>query len=649
MEAQAQVSVFALLFVVVTSALVQCGQAQRRLSSSANERSALLGLRSSLGLRGRDWPIKTDTCQWRGVECDSEDRVTGLTLSGLRRTRIGQIQPQFAVDSLPNLTSLTRFNASGFALPGSIPDWFGERLGALRIIDLRYAWLVGPIPSSLGGLTKLQSLLLSGNSLSGSVPASLSKLSELAILDLSRNSLTGSVPPELSLLGNLTTLDLSSNFFSGAIPSGLSDISGLRSLNLSDNSLSGTIPTELRELLKLVEFNLSMNFLSGSFPVEFMAMKNLSIVDFSDNGLEGHLPEDLFSSLPELRTLVLSGNKFDGNVSGEFWSSPNLKLLNISNNNFTGELPVPSTTNARLASDSVFDFSNNLFFENLPPIWLRMFKSVNLSGNYLRGAIPTEINHSNAILSQNCFQILNQRSSEDCKSFYSARGLFFNDTGFPPADKSPASTSNNNIKKLIFILAGVLGGIVFIALLASILVLFLKRLNNSNTSAAATAAVQRSVSNTAPPKKSGPGDSFTYDQIVQFTSDLSDANLIKRGRSGDIFRAFLENGTAVVVKRCSSHDAELEFFRKVSHPRSVPLLGHCVESEGESEGENNFLVYKHMPNGDLAGSLHQVTVTGHDGSQSHSMDWITRLKIAIEAAEFLSHLHHECNPPLVHR
>ncbi|KAL0422758.1 UNVERIFIED_CONTAM: putative LRR receptor-like serine/threonine-protein kinase [Sesamum latifolium] len=32
-----------------------------------------------------------------------------------------------------------------------------------------------------------------------------------------------------------------------------------------------------------------------------------------------------------------------------------------------------------------------------------------------------------------------------------------------------------------------------------------------------------------------------------------------------------------------------------------------------------------------------------------SLDWITRLKIAIGAAESLTYLHHECTPPLVHR
>jgi hypothetical protein len=54
-----------------------------------------------------------------------------------------------------------------------------------------------------------------------------------------------------------------------------------------------------------------------------------------------------------------------------------------------------------------------------------------------------------------------------------------------------------------------------------------------------------------------------------------------------------------------------------------------------------------MPNRDLAESLYRVTNFEDDGLQS--LDWITRLKIATGAAEGLSYLHQECNPPLVHR
>lgn len=122
---------------IFTFVLFQCvvAQQQEHLNSSF-ERSALLALRSSLGLRAKDWPIKLDPCRnWTGVRCNNS-RVTEINVSGLRRSRFGILNQQFAVDSLANLTSLVSFNASGFSLPGPIPDWFGQRLNALQVLDL---------------------------------------------------------------------------------------------------------------------------------------------------------------------------------------------------------------------------------------------------------------------------------------------------------------------------------------------------------------------------------------------------------------------------------------------------------------------------------------------------------------------------------
>ncbi|KAL7235572.1 hypothetical protein ACSBR1_018961 [Camellia fascicularis] len=91
----------------------------------------------SLGIRAKDWPRKTDPCsRWRGVECRT-GRVVRIIVSGLRRTSAGGRNPRFAVDSLANFTLLAKFNSSGFSLPGSIPDWFDQRLSALQVLDFR--------------------------------------------------------------------------------------------------------------------------------------------------------------------------------------------------------------------------------------------------------------------------------------------------------------------------------------------------------------------------------------------------------------------------------------------------------------------------------------------------------------------------------
>ncbi|KAL3504193.1 hypothetical protein ACH5RR_034034 [Cinchona calisaya] len=147
------------------------------------------------------------------------------------------------------------------------------------------------------------------------------------------------------------------------------------------------------------------------------------------------------------------------------------------------------------------------------------------------------------------------------------------------------------------------------------------------------------------------GDSFSYHQILKATDYLSSSNLIKHGHSGDIFYGVLDDGTQVAVKKVGVSSVEKELylktelgtFGKVSHSRLVPLLGHCLEN-----GYEKFVVYKYMPNKDLSSSL--FTQTGfYKDYEVKSLDWSTRLRIAIGAAEGLCYLHHECFPPLVHR
>lgn len=137
--------------------------------------------------------------------------------------------------------------------------------------------------------------------------------------------------------------------------------------------------------------------------------------------------------------------------------------------------------------------------------------------------------------------------------------------------------------------------------------------------------------------------------MLRATGNFSDTNFIKHGHSGDLFRGILEGGIPVVIKKVNSssfkkesYTTELELFRKLSHTRFIPLLGHCLEHETDK-----LLVYKYMPNGDLANSFYRAINSDDDSLKS--LDWITRLKVATGAAEGLCYLHHECNPPLVHR
>lgn len=594
--------------------LIYCTAAQPSLS----DRAALLALRSSLGLRAKDWPLKANPCtNWTGVSCQL-GRVTRIIVSGLRRTRVGRQRPQFSVDSLANLTALVSFNATGFSLPGSIPDWIGSRVGSLEVLDLRSCGISGAIPGSLGRLRRLKELHLSDNSLTGNLNPFLGQLQSLSVLDLSENFLTGSIPDEFSALTNLTTLDLASNFISGPIPTSLASISALRRLNLSYNSLTSAIPTQLSNLSHLVTLDISKNSISGPISLNLIEFKNLKEIRIGENGLNGEIPENLFSDLSQLTEL---------------------QIFDASSNNLTGKLPNLNIN----VTNSVFNFSNNQLYGPIDASWLQMPGSIDLSGNYFQGPISVQANV--ASLSMNCLQNLtNQRSSTDCRSFYSNQGLVFDEFGSHQPDEPPRTSSGSRNKSWVYVVIGACGAFGVMVVLA--LLVFIMRRRNTTSDAGPTTAREIPGTPKHPMTLVLPtGDSFTYQQILHATSNFSGLTFIKHGHSGELYQGLLDNRAPVVVKKVASDSlyvAELEFFGRVSHARLVPLLGHCVGAENEK-----FLVYKYMPNGDLASSFYRPSDNEDDSLRS--IDWITRLKIAIGAAEGLAYLHHECSPPIVHR
>ncbi|KAG7579320.1 Leucine-rich repeat [Arabidopsis thaliana x Arabidopsis arenosa] len=643
---------FVFLCLVLFFDSVVVGQTRTRFS----EKLILLNLRSSLGLRGTDWPIKGDPCVvWRGIQCENGS-VIGINISGFRRTRIGKQNPQFAVDPLRNLTRLSYFNASGLALPGTIPEWFGVSLLALRVLDLSSCSVSGVIPFTLGNLTSLRTLNLSQNSLTSLVPSSFGQLLNLSELDLSRNSLTGVLPTSFSSLNNLLTLDVSSNYLTGPIPPGLGTLSKLLHLNFSSNSFSSPIPPELGDLVNLVDFDLSINSLSGSVPQELRKLRNLQLMAIGDNLLSGTLPVDLFSAESQLQTLVLRENGFSGSLPDLCWSLLKLRILDIAKNNFTGMLPNSSSVPDQIAE--MVDISSNTFYGELTPV-LRRFRRMDLSGNYFEGKVPDYVIGENVSVTSNCLQNeKRQKPAAICAAFYKSRGLDFDDFGRPNSTQPTSKNASSGISHRTVIILAVAGGVGFIlifVILPIILCLCIRhrrraaqRGNNDRPKPAGEASQQ-------PPKGaqtfdlSRLGNAFSYEQLLQATEEFNDANLIKHGHSGNLFRGFLENGIPVVIKKIDVRESksegyisELELFSKAGHQRLVPFLGHCLENESQK-----FLVYKFMRHGDLASSLFRKSENEGDGLKS--LDWITRLKIALGAAEGLSYLHHECSPPLVHR
>jgi Leucine-rich repeat (LRR) protein len=243
-----------------------------------------------------------------GVIPDSIGKLGNLAKFGLDNTNVsGQIP-----SSIGNLSKLEILEAPNANLEGPIPapigrsiyildlsrnhlngsisaEMFKLPLFSLSFLDLSYNSLTGPLPSEVGSLANLNSMVLSGNKLSGQIPESIGGCSVLQELLLDNNLFSGSIPRSLNK--GLTALNLSVNELSGTIPDAIGNISNLQQLNLAHNKLSGTIPAVLQNLISLSQLDLSFNDLQGEVPKMgiFRYLSNLSIT--GNNKLCGGTPQ----------------------------------------------------------------------------------------------------------------------------------------------------------------------------------------------------------------------------------------------------------------------------------------------------------------------------------------------------------------------
>ncbi|CAI9109600.1 OLC1v1009446C1 [Oldenlandia corymbosa var. corymbosa] len=114
---------------------------------------------------------------------------------------------------------------------------------------------------------RIINLELRDMNLAGVVPDALQSCHSIQTLDLSGNSLTGPIPPQIcDWLPYLTSLDLSNNDLTGTIPEDIVKCSYLNTIVLDDNKLSGSIPYQFSSLNRLKKFSVANNGLTGRVP-----------------------------------------------------------------------------------------------------------------------------------------------------------------------------------------------------------------------------------------------------------------------------------------------------------------------------------------------------------------------------------------------
>ncbi|XP_023639014.1 probable leucine-rich repeat receptor-like protein kinase At5g49770 [Capsella rubella] len=282
----------------------------------------------------------SDPCgtNWVGIKCRN-DRVISISLGNLNL--VGNLAPDISF------------------------------LSELEILDLSYnTGLTGPLPSNIGSLKNLKSLILVGCRFSGAIPDSIGSLKELVYLSLNLNGFTGTIPASIGRLSKLYWFDIADNQIEGELPVS-----------------NGTSSPGLDMLLATKHFHFGKNRLSGKIPEElFSSNMTLIHVLLDGNQFTGEVPETL-GLVKTLTVLRLDRNKLTGNIPSGLNNLTSLQELYLANNKFTGSLP---NLNG-LTSLYTLDVSNNTLDFSPIPSWissLRSLSTLRMEGIQLNGSIP---------------------------------------------------------------------------------------------------------------------------------------------------------------------------------------------------------------------------------------------------------------------
>ncbi|CAH9071939.1 unnamed protein product [Cuscuta europaea] len=637
-------------------------------------------------------PLDTNPCKWDFITCTSQELVSEINIQSVK------LELPFPAN-LSAFTHLEKLVISEANITGTIPAEIGD-CSKLTLIDLSSNSLVGPIPSTIGRLWNLQDLILTSNLLTGKIPVELSACSALKSLVLVDNRLSGNLPKELGVLQSLEVLRVGGNHdIVGEIPEEIANCGNLTVLGLAETSISGslpaslsTLPQEIGNCSSLVRLRLGNNRITGIIPKRIGGLKSLTFLDFTGNRLSGPVPDEIGSCV-QLEMVDLSNNALEGRLPDSLSSLSGLQILDLSNNRIKG--PIPESVGHLISLNNLI-LNKNLLSGPIPPSLGHCLKlqKLDLSRNELSGSIPVEIGKLESLaitlnLSWNGLtgQIPNEISSltklfaldlshnkfggslsplAKLENLLSLDVSFNNFTGDLPDNNlfrklSPSALAGNHglcisVGKDSCFHGNVLGNAarkstkqlrLAIALLITMTVVMVF-----------TGIVI--ILRTRKAMRGGDDDceigeswtwQFTPFQKLNFSVEevlkcLVDSNIIGKGCSGIVYRANMDNGEVVAVKKLwpisaktgfihDSFSTEVRALGSVRHKNIVRFLGCCWNRK------MRLLMFDYKPNGSLGSLLHE--------RNGNPLEWETRYQILLGAAQGIAYLHHDCVPPIVHR
>ncbi|KAK1301517.1 putative inactive receptor kinase [Acorus calamus] len=407
----------------------------------------------------------------------------------------------------------------------------------------------------------------------------------------------------------------------GQIPAGvLGNLTKLRTLSLRFNALSGPLPSDIASLSELRNLYLQGNDFSGEIPPSLLRLSNLVRLNLANNGFSGEIPVGM-NNLTRLGTLYLENNKLSGSIPD--FNLTNLAQFNVSNNQLNGSVPV------KLRKMSVNSFTGNLGLCGAPVLPACPGES----------ALPPTGSHSPAT---------------------------------SPLSGEGGGGSGKKKKLSGGAIAGIaIGAAVGFLLLMALLILLCRKKSSGRTRSLDVPAAkphpaaeegagvplekemdERGLTSTAAVGAAAAGASLAgaatangAKKLIFFGGaarvfDLEDllrasAEVLGKGTFGTSYKAVLEMGTVVAVKRLKDvMISEREFREKIEIVGSmdqenlVPLRAYYFSKD------EKLLVYDYMSTGSLSALLH-----GNRGAGRTPLNWETRTGIALGAARGIEYLH----------
>ncbi|THU65020.1 hypothetical protein C4D60_Mb01t32740 [Musa balbisiana] len=156
-----------------------------------------------------------------------------------------------------------------------------------------------------------------------------------------------------------------------------------------------------------------------------------------------------------------------------------------------------------------------------------------------------------------------------------------------------------------------------------------------------------------PPKAPPPIEvpALSLDELKDKTDNFGSKALVGEGSYGRVYLAVLNDVKQVALKKLDSSSesetnteylAQVSLVSRLKHENVVEMLGYCVE------GNLRLLAYEFA----TMGSLHDI-LHGRKGVQGAQpgppLDWMQRVRIAVDAAKGLEYLHEKVQPSIIHR